>query len=74
MHCIVYYIQLYSLELIVNSSNSRADLKHMRLRTDSRTPKMEFIADYVMRGRILVLPIQGKGVANITMGKLFVGG
>ncbi|XP_037974549.2 protein takeout [Plutella xylostella] len=50
----------------------KADLKHMRLRTDSRTPKMEFIADYVMRGRILVLPIQGKGVANITMVNLLV--
>jgi hypothetical protein len=49
---------------------SRADLKHFRLRTDSLTPKMEFIADYVMKGRILVLPIQGKGVANITMCKI----
>lgn len=47
----------------------RADLKHYRLRTDSHTPKMEFIADYVMKGRILVLPIQGKGIANITMCK-----
>ncbi|XP_023941992.1 protein takeout [Bicyclus anynana] len=50
----------------------KADLKHYRLRTDSITPKMEFIADYVMKGRILVLPIQGKGVANITMVNLVV--
>ncbi|CAG9558885.1 unnamed protein product [Danaus chrysippus] len=50
----------------------KADLKHHRLRTDSLTPKMEFIADYVMKGRILVLPIQGKGVANITMVNLVV--
>ncbi|CAK1590042.1 unnamed protein product [Parnassius mnemosyne] len=50
----------------------KADLKHHRLRTDSLTPKMEFIADYVMKGRILVLPIQGKGIANITMVNLVV--
>ncbi|CAH2237171.1 protein takeout [Pararge aegeria] len=50
----------------------KADLKHYRLRTDSITPKLEFIADYVMKGRILVLPIQGKGVANITMVNLVV--
>lgn len=48
----------------------RADLPHYRLITNSLTPKMEFIADYVMKGRILVLPIQGKGIANVTMGKL----
>nr|XP_026501367.1 protein takeout-like [Vanessa tameamea] len=50
----------------------KADLKHYRLRTESITPKMEFIADYIMKGRILVLPIQGKGVANITMVNLIV--
>lgn len=50
----------------------KADLKHFRLRTDSLTPKMEFLADYVMKGRILVLPIQGKGIANITMVDLVV--
>ncbi|KAG6457843.1 hypothetical protein O3G_MSEX010520 [Manduca sexta] len=50
----------------------KADLKNYRLRTDSLTPKMEFIADYVMKGRILVLPIQGKGIANITMVNLVV--
>ncbi|XP_041972265.1 protein takeout-like [Aricia agestis] len=50
----------------------KADLNHYRLRTDSLTPKMEFIADYVMKGRILLLPIQGKGVANITLTNLLV--
>ncbi|PZC80660.1 hypothetical protein B5X24_HaOG214227 [Helicoverpa armigera] len=50
----------------------KADLKNYRLRTDSITPKMEFIADYIMRGRILLLPIQGKGLANITMVNLVV--
>lgn len=50
----------------------KADLKRYRLRTESITPKMEFSADYVMKGRILVLPIQGKGIANITMVNLVV--
>lgn len=61
---------IYNADMFLNYF-FRADLKHYRLRTDSITPKMDFIADYVMKGRILVLPIQGKGVANITMGTYF---
>ncbi|CAK1552404.1 unnamed protein product [Leptosia nina] len=53
-------------------TNYKADLKQYRLRTESLTPKMEFIADYIMKGRILVLPIQGKGIANVTMVNLVV--
>ncbi|XP_072934105.1 protein takeout [Epargyreus clarus] len=64
-------IQLHGLTDSILTSY-KADLKHHRLRTDSLTPKMEFVADYVMKGRILVLPIQGKGVANITMLNLVV--
>lgn len=37
--------------------------------TDSFTPTLGFLADYVMSGRILLLPIQGKGKCNVTMGK-----
>ncbi|KAM3957869.1 protein takeout [Aphomia sociella] len=64
-------IKLYGLTDTILTTY-KADLKHYRLRTDSHTPKMEFIADYVMKGRILVLPIQGKGIANITMLNLVV--
>ncbi|CAB3245552.1 unnamed protein product [Arctia plantaginis] len=64
-------IKLYGLTDSVLTSY-KADLKHYRLRTESITPKMEFIADYIMRGRILLLPIQGKGLANITMVNLVV--
>lgn len=64
-------IKLYGLTDSVLTSY-KADLKNYRLRTESHTPKMEFIGDYVMKGRILVLPIQGKGIANITMQSLVV--
>ncbi|XP_047522660.1 protein takeout [Pieris napi] len=64
-------IQLHGLTDTV-VTNYKADLKHYRLRTESLTPKMEFVADYVMKGRILVLPIQGKGMANVTMVNLVV--
>lgn len=47
-----------------------AQLDKYMLYTEALTPKMEFIADYVMNGRVIVLPVQGKGLANITMGKL----
>ncbi|KAH9640854.1 hypothetical protein HF086_014440 [Spodoptera exigua] len=71
----VVITQMYKnikLHGLTNTLLTLADLKNYRLRTDSITPKMEFIADYIMRGRILLLPIQGKGVANITMVNLVV--
>lgn len=43
------------------------DLDNYILRTDGITPKVSFIGDYTMSGRILLLPIVGHGKANITM-------
>ncbi|KAI8441751.1 hypothetical protein MSG28_005449 [Choristoneura fumiferana] len=65
------HIQLHGLASTILTTY-KADLPHYRLITNSMTPKMEFIADYVMKGRILVLPIQGKGIANVTMVNLVV--
>lgn len=32
-------------------------------------PKLEIIGDYKMKGKMLVLPIQGSGKCNFTIGK-----
>ncbi|XP_059622686.1 protein takeout-like [Phlebotomus argentipes] len=43
------------------------DLNNYILRCDGLTPRVDFVGDYTMDGRILLLPITGKGKANITM-------
>ncbi|XP_077298428.1 protein takeout-like [Arctopsyche grandis] len=69
--------QVYNNIKILGLTNStllnyNADLKQYTLITDSFTPSLEFISDYVMSGRILLLPIQGKGRCNFTMADLVV--
>lgn len=41
------------------------------LYTESISPELRLEADYEMSGRILLLPIQGKGPCNITLSKSF---
>ncbi|KRT86918.1 hemolymph juvenile hormone-binding protein, partial [Oryctes borbonicus] len=43
------------------------DIENDKLYSESITPKLEVIGDYDMNGRILVLPIRGKGKFNITL-------
>lgn len=38
------------------------------LKFNGELEKSNLLADYIMNGRILVLPIQGNGKANITLG------
>lgn len=45
----------------------KPDLDRYILRTEGITPRVNLAGDYVMTGRILLLPIVGNGRANITM-------
>lgn len=48
----------------------RVDFNKFILRSEAITPVMEFLGDYTMDGRILLLPITGKGKSNITLTNL----
>lgn len=48
------------------------DFNKKTLKGESITPKMEFYGDYKMDGKILFLPITGKGKANVTFVELKV--
>uniref|UniRef100_A0A182YT30 Hemolymph juvenile hormone binding protein n=1 Tax=Anopheles stephensi TaxID=30069 RepID=A0A182YT30_ANOST len=48
----------------------RTDLKKLIIKAEAITPQIQFVGNYTMDGRILVLPITGKGVANITLHRL----
>lgn len=43
------------------------DFTKWRLKSISYTPVMEFLGEYNMDGRVLILPVVGKGKSNITM-------
>ncbi|XP_055590416.1 protein takeout-like [Uranotaenia lowii] len=45
----------------------KTDLKKFSIKAEAITPYMEFIGDYVMTGRVLLLPVTGKGFSNITL-------
>ncbi|GJQ81234.1 hypothetical protein Trydic_g20453 [Trypoxylus dichotomus] len=43
------------------------DPEHDKLYSESITPQLQLVGDYDINGRILVLPIRGKGKFNITL-------
>ncbi|XP_052871240.1 protein takeout-like [Anopheles cruzii] len=48
----------------------RTDLKKLIIKAEAVTPRVQFVGNYTMNGRILLLPITGKGLANITLHRL----
>lgn len=47
----------------------RIDLKSNHLRFILNIPNLNVQAEYVMSGQLLVLPLSGKGPANVTASK-----
>ncbi|XP_050092101.1 protein takeout-like [Anopheles aquasalis] len=60
------------LSYLTNSTilKYRTDLKKLIIKAEAITPKIQFAGNYTMDGRILLLPITGKGKANITLHRL----
>ncbi|XP_038110659.1 protein takeout [Culex quinquefasciatus] len=48
-------------------TRSKTDLDKFVLRSEAVTPYMEIFGDYTMEGRVLLLPVTGRGFANITL-------
>lgn len=51
------------------ASDFKADFKNQKISFKLFIPNLNIISQYEIDGRILVLPIQGKGPGNITAGK-----
>nr|CAD7571078.1 unnamed protein product [Timema californicum] len=49
---------------------NRSDLDNYVMNTDVLNPKLELLSDYEISGRILLLPITGKGKCNVTLSEL----
>lgn len=48
-------------------TRTKMDLNNFVLRAEAITPYTEIYGDYQMEGRVLLLPVTGKGFANITL-------
>lgn len=59
--------QLYGITKDLVIKNYKIDFDKCILESDSYSPQVEFVADYKIDGKILLLPIKGSGKSNITM-------
>ena len=48
----------------------RMDVEKKTARIECTFPKVKILADYDVNGKILLLPVYGKGPATITMGRV----
>lgn len=46
---------------------TRTGLRDKHIEWDFKIPKIEIISDYEVNGQVLILPITGKGKANVTL-------
>lgn len=61
-------IKLHGLTKGIKIYNHHLDVDNGCLLTsDSINPQIDFVADYKMEGKVLVLPVRGSGRSNITM-------
>ncbi|XP_043250259.1 protein takeout-like [Colletes gigas] len=60
-------IKLYGLTKDLEIRNYNIDWDKCLLSSDSFCPQVNFVADYKVDGKILLLPVRGSGKSNITM-------
>ncbi|XP_076173818.1 take-out-like carrier protein [Ptiloglossa arizonensis] len=60
-------IKLHGLTKNLQIKNYNIDWDKCLLSSDSYNPQVDFVADYKVDGKILLLPIKGSGKSNITM-------
>lgn len=60
-------IKIHGLTKHLEVKNYFIDFDKVLLQSDAYNPQVDFVADYNINGKILVLPIKGSGKCNITM-------
>nr|XP_033333032.1 protein takeout-like [Megalopta genalis] len=60
-------IKLYGLTKQLVVKNYHIDWDKCLLTSESYNPQVDFVADYKLDGKILLLPVKGSGKSNITM-------
>ncbi|XP_029669800.1 protein takeout [Formica exsecta] len=60
-------IKLHGLTKGLQLYNYQIDWDNLIFRSETFTPQVDFVADYKLEGKVLLLPVQGEGRSNITM-------
>ncbi|XP_011306432.1 protein takeout-like [Fopius arisanus] len=60
-------IKLYGLSKGLEISDYKVDLPNLIFESNSFNPQVDFVADYEVEGKVLLLPVHGHGRSNITM-------
>lgn len=60
-------IKLHGLTKNLQVKNYHLDWDKCLLSSDSFNPQVDFVADYKIDGKVLLLPVRGSGKSNITM-------
>ncbi|XP_076231190.1 take-out-like carrier protein [Calliopsis andreniformis] len=60
-------IKLHGLTKHLEVKNYHIDWDKCLLSSDSLNPQVDFVADYTIDGKVLLLPVRGSGKSNITM-------
>ncbi|XP_017893279.1 protein takeout-like [Ceratina calcarata] len=63
-------IKLHGLTKNLEVKNYHIDWDKCLLSSDSFNPQVDFVADYKIDGKVLLLPVRGSGKSNITMYEL----
>lgn len=54
----------------INFRGFQKDPRGSKIEVEGFLPKITLIGDYKIQGKVLILPIQGNGKSNLTLGKL----
>ncbi|GAB1862928.1 Protein takeout [Camponotus japonicus] len=60
-------VKLHGLTKGLQVYNYQIDWDNLIFKSKSFNPQVDFVADYTLEGKILLLPIQGEGRCNLTM-------
>lgn len=60
-------VKLHGLTKGLKITNYDLDFDNLIFKSTAFNPQVDFVGDYVLDGRILILPIRGHGQCNITM-------
>lgn len=60
-------IKLHGLTKGLQIHNYKIDWDRLVFRSDAYNPQVDFVGDYKVNGKVLLLPVRGSGKSNITM-------
>lgn len=64
-------VKLYGLTKSLKIGDYELDFENLIFKSTAFNPQVDFVGNYNLDGKLLILPIRGHGRCNITMSKYF---